>query len=422
MSVRLHGAAPAVAAFETWEFGMPRRLATALTSVLATLLVGTAAVVAIPAAALADSWTAQVNGATEGLAATRIPLTATTNIPDPAYEWEVEVECIAAENGTAEYAVQCPGSASGPVLVTLRVSGSAGEVATATHTIQLTPVPEPTVTFDHPERVSVGVPFRVDATVTANPPGRGPFSYYWFSLTGGCELKDWREYAVVTCDGSVAGGTADLVLSVEQADGQRADAYLSIPVDAAAARASWTVRRAAYPTLVTGRLSDAQGRAVADAPVEVEVRWAGTARWRTVARGLRTDGAGAVSYAREVSRAGRVRLVFPGDGTLAPAVSRPVAVKVPTRLTVRRVDHRGRATLTGLLRAVDGRPVAGTRVVVRAKRDAGQVSRWKRLTQVRTDRAGRLTVRVPGGRQVTYRLVFPGSATLAATSRTVRGR
>ncbi len=264
----------------------------------------------------------------------------------------------------------------------------------------------PTAELTVPDQAVAGVAFPVSVT----PTGEAPFEYRW-AADGPCALSSaTAASASVTCS---AAGDATLTVAVTQSDGQVVRAGPApVRVSAASAGAppvasSWTRprRERGLPVRLSAGVRDAvSGAPLAGVPVRLEVRWRGADAFVPAVDGLVTDAAGRVTAAPAVDRAGRFRFSYGGGSTYTASASPAKYVKVPTRLKLTsRPRHH---LLVGRLTMLDGTAVPHARVTL-MRRPAGS-RRWVAVASRRTDRHGRLRVRVHPHRRTVFRWRYHG--------------
>lgn len=278
----------------------------------------------------------------------------------------------------------------------------------------LTPGPTraaaPRASLTAPQAAKAGDTFSISVAAV----GQAPFGYVW--RAGACTLgTPAAASTTVTCAASTV--TQDLAVSVlvTQADGQSVRSTATVHVTGATApvpaAASWT-RPVVTSGVLRSVLRSSTGTPLVGRPTTLQAQWLGHPDW-VVVRTVTTGTSGGVTTAVSFSRAGRVRLVSPGDRSYALATSDPVLVKVRTHASMHR---RSRHRVTGSLTTLTGRPVPGATLLLQ-RRTVGS-SGWVSVASVRTDRHGVTSSLARPKHPSRFRWVFRGSADHRATHST----
>jgi len=163
------------------------------------------------------------------------------------------------------------------------------------------------------------------------------------------------------------------------------------------------------PSAISARLTEpATGRTLGRMRVVLQVRWYGAQRWQRHGAPLFTARTGRATRAVRLDRAAYFRYRFAGGPRRAASVSRPVLVKVPTRL-IDRTSQASHRVVRSRLTTAAGTNLRNTRVVLQ-RRLAG-TPRWRTTLSRRTNRYGVVRVEVRARRGEAFRWVYRGSPT-----------
>jgi hypothetical protein len=313
-------------------------------------------------------------------------------------------------DGTAT--LTCPATGAGPVTVTATGTDATGATGSGSAVVTIKRSAAPTVQVTAPGSATVGTTFAVAAT----PGGKAPFGYRW-SGASGCDYADPTAAATtVTCPGDTEAQILPVTVTVSQADGQSAARTTYVALAAVGSPAptrdatGWSTPRVGRGTLAATLHDTTTASGVGGVPVTLQVRWLGSSSFVDVAL-LTTGPTGGVTGPTSTSRAGVYRFVYAGDQVRVAATSSGATVKVATRAAVARPRHK---LLRVTLRTTTGSVVRGAPLMLQ-RRVAGR-PRWLEVRSVRTDGAGRATVRVRPRRLTYYRWVFRGEPALLPTT------
>jgi hypothetical protein len=227
-----------------------------------------------------------------------------------------------------------------------------------------------------------------------------------WSATSGCTVAAGAGgSATLTCPASTSGTVTVSAVATEPATGATGSGTTTVAqtaVTSGVVTTSWS-----QPAVSGGDVSatlQGGGAPQASVPVRLQMQASTGTTWSDVLT-TSTDGSGRVAATARVPKSSLLRFVYDGDATRAASTSAAVRVKVAVRIAKATTAPR---LATATLVSWTGDRVGGERLVLQ-RRDAGRA--WRTVAAPRTDRAGRVVLRVRPARGTAWRWLFPGDST-----------
>jgi hypothetical protein len=325
-----------------------------------------------------------------------------------SWSWRTTpVDCILGDKTTRTISLQCPSSTTGTLGIIVTAGSDDGQTTTAygaayvggvyptTKSLAVSPTtvdPGESVTAtarttygakDAVYRGTTGLQASTDGitwTTVVDPADSGPTGERTMTVTASATLE-YR--AVVNSGGELVYGDP-------------------VAVTVRSATKTTLTTSGTYPAHLAATVTASAGKAVAAAPVALQVKWSGSTTWSTVTT-LTTGSTGKATYTYRPTRAGTFRYVYAGGAATLASSSSAKLIKVPTKLSI----SAKKGVIKGKLTTAAGAALKSATVVLQYR--SGNT--WKTLRTVKTTSSGTVSVKVKPKKSTHYRLRYAGSAT-----------